>query len=139
MNTSRQNDSVFIEKAMAAVADPYRMSILKEILQKGALRCCDVVSLTGLSQPTCSHHIKLLAESDLIECRKEGRNNFFSLNKNNFKKLENFSNNFPTASRFYLHYPLPGMAVLKQLHFFHCTHPVRGIHSKNLLFVWAEN
>ena len=87
MNTSKQTDNVFYEKAMAAAADPYRMSILREILSKGSLRCCDMVSLTGLSQPTCSHHIKLLAESDLIECRKEGRNNIFTLNKNNFKKL----------------------------------------------------
>jgi DNA-binding transcriptional ArsR family regulator len=94
MNTTKQPDTVFYEKAMAAVADPYRMSILKEILHKGPMRCCDVVSLTGLSQPTCSHHIKLLAESDLIECWKEGRNNFFSLNKSNFKKLGSYFEQF---------------------------------------------
>lgn len=81
------SDLKFYEKAMAAVADPYRMSIVNEISKKGEIRCCDVVGLTGLSQPTCSHHIKLLAESELISCRKQGRNNFFSLNKNNFKKL----------------------------------------------------
>ena len=77
----------FYEKAMSAVADPYRMSILKEISTKGEIRCCDVEGLTGLSQPTCSHHIKLLAESELIDCRKQGRSNYISLNKNNFKKL----------------------------------------------------
>jgi len=86
-NSLRQHDHIFFEKAMAAVADPYRMSIIREMRTKGSLRCCDVVSLTGLSQPTCSHHIKLLAESELIDCRKEGRNNFFTLNKNNIKKL----------------------------------------------------
>lgn len=94
MSTSKQHDSAFFEKAMAAVADPYRMSILKEMLTKGSIRCCDMVSLTGLSQPTCSHHIKLLAESDLIECRKEGRNNFFTINKDNFKKLGEFFEQF---------------------------------------------
>lgn len=94
MNTSKQNDTFFFEKAIAAVADPYRMSILQEILSRGAIRCCDVVSLTGLSQPTCSHHIKLLAESELIECRKEGRNNFFTLNRKNFKKLGTYFEKF---------------------------------------------
>lgn len=84
---SLQTEDKFIEKAMAAVADPYRMSILQEMLEKGEIRCSDMVSLTGLSQPTCSHHIKLLAESDLIECRKDGRNNYFSINRQNFKKL----------------------------------------------------
>jgi ArsR family transcriptional regulator len=89
-----KNESKFFEKAMSAVADPYRLSILQEISKKGTMRCCDVVDLTGLSQPTCSHHIKLLTESELIECRKEGRNHFISLNKNNFKKLGQYIEQF---------------------------------------------
>lgn len=97
MELVQKNNSKFIEKAIAAVADPYRMSILQEMLEKGAIRCCDMVSLTGLSQPTCSHHIKLLAESDLIECRKDGRNNYFSINKENFKKLGQYFEQFTGA------------------------------------------
>ncbi len=97
MNSDDSNNDQFLEKAMAAVADPYRMSILKEMLQKGSIRCCDTVGLTGLSQPTCSHHIKLLAESELIECRKEGRNNYFSINKEKFKKLEQYFQQFAGA------------------------------------------
>lgn len=89
-----KNESKFFEKAMSAVADPYRLSILHEISKKGTMRCCDVVDLTGLSQPTCSHHIKLLTESELIECRKEGRNHFISLNKSNFKKLGQYIEQF---------------------------------------------
>jgi len=92
--TLENTDKAFIEKAMSAVADAYRMSILQQILQKGYIRCCDVVDLTGLSQPTCSHHIKLLVDSELIECRKEGRNNFFTLNRDNFKKLSVFIDQF---------------------------------------------
>jgi ArsR family transcriptional regulator, arsenate/arsenite/antimonite-responsive transcriptional repressor len=90
----KQADTNFIEKAMAAIADPYRLSILQELLEKGSIRCCDAVSLTGLSQPTCSHHIKLLAESELIECRKEGRNNYFTINRHNFKKLGSYFEQF---------------------------------------------
>jgi DNA-binding transcriptional ArsR family regulator len=92
-------DQQYIEKAIAAVADPYRMTILQEILQRGSIRCCDVVGLTGLSQPTCSHHIKLLSESELIECRKEGRNNFFTLNHANFKKLGTYFEQFTRLSQ----------------------------------------
>lgn len=89
-----KNDPKFYEKAMAAVADPCRMSILQEISKKGTMRCCDVVDLTGLSQPTCSHHMKLLSQSELIECRKQGRNIFFTLNKENFKKLGQYFERF---------------------------------------------
>ena len=89
-----KGDLKFYEKAVSAVADPYRMSIVQELSKKGEIRCCDVVTLTGLSQPTCSHHIKLLAESELIDCRKQGRNNIFTLNKENFKKLGKYFEKF---------------------------------------------
>ncbi len=89
-----QRDLKFYEKAMSAVADPYRMSIIQELSEKGEIRCCDVVCMTGLSQPTCSHHIKLLADSGLIVCRKQGRNNIFTLNKENFKKLGQYFEKF---------------------------------------------
>lgn len=89
-----KSDLKFYEKAVSAVADPYRMSILQELSEKGEIRCCDAVSLTGLSQPTCSHHIKLLADSELITCRKQGRNNIFTINKENFKKLGQYFEKF---------------------------------------------
>ena len=92
--TTVKSESQFIEKAISAIADPCRLSILQEISRKGEVCCSDVQGLTGLSQPTCSHHIKLLSESELIECRKEGRNHFFTLNKNNFKKINSFLEKF---------------------------------------------
>jgi ArsR family transcriptional regulator len=84
----------FIEKAMSAIADPCRLSILQELYRKGELCCGDVQTLTGLSQPTCSHHIRLLSDSELIQCRKNGRNLYFTLNKNNFKKIGLFFEKF---------------------------------------------
>ena len=93
MNTLKRENK-FIEKAMSAIADPARLSILQEISIKGEVCCGDVQLLTGLSQPTCSHHIRLLSDSLLIECRKEGRNHFFTLNKINFKKVSFFLEKF---------------------------------------------
>jgi len=93
MNTIK-SEGKFIEKAMNAIADPCRLSILQEISRKGEICCGDVQGLTGLSQPTCSHHIRLLSDSELIQCRKDGRNHFFTLNKNNFKKVSTFLEKF---------------------------------------------
>lgn len=92
-----KSDKKFIEKAMSAIADPCRLSIIEELNKKGQMCCSDVKLLTGLSQPTCSHHIKLLTDSRLIECRKEGRNHFISLNKDNFKKVNTFIEQFTFA------------------------------------------
>ena len=93
MNTIKA-EGKFIEKAMNAIADPCRLSILQEISRKGEICCIDVQSLTGLSQPTCSHHIRLLSDSELIQCRKDGRNHYFTLNRNNFKKVSTFLEKF---------------------------------------------
>ena len=84
----------FFEKAMIASADPSRLSILQELFRKGEICCGDVQVLTGLSQPTCSHHIRLLSDSQLIQCRKNGRNLLFTLNKHNFKKVSLFLDKF---------------------------------------------
>ncbi|HTB52457.1 MAG TPA: metalloregulator ArsR/SmtB family transcription factor [Ferruginibacter sp.] len=92
--TTIKNESRFIEKAMNAIADPCRLSILEEISKKGEVCCGDVQGLTGLSQPTCSHHMKLLSDSALIDCRKHGRNHFFALNRPNFKRLSSFLEKF---------------------------------------------
>lgn len=89
-----KSESRFIEKAINAIADPCRLSILQEISRKGEICCGDVQQLTGLSQPTCSHHIKLLTDSELVECRKDGRNHYFTINKNNFKKVSIFLERF---------------------------------------------
>jgi ArsR family transcriptional regulator, arsenate/arsenite/antimonite-responsive transcriptional repressor len=92
-----KSEQKFIERAMSAIADPCRLSIIEEISKKGKVCCGDVQGLTGLSQPTCSHHIKLLTDSKLIECSKEGRNHFFTLNKNNFKRVSIFFEQFHQA------------------------------------------
>ncbi len=80
----------FIEKAAAAIGDRYRLAILLELAQRGEICCSDVQALTGLAQATCSHHLKLLAESDLVQSRKDGKNHFFRLHHENFSKISAF-------------------------------------------------
>lgn len=94
MDVKNQIHDIFIEKALSAVGDPYRLKIVEQILEKGSIRCCDVVGFTGLTQPTCSHHIKLLNDSGLIDSRKEGRHNIFTINRENFGKLRAYFNRF---------------------------------------------
>ena len=71
--------------ALKALADPQRLLILRELGCTGCCSCaevpaesegmcgCDIESVTGLSQPTVSHHIKLLEQAGLVKARKYGR------------------------------------------------------------------
>ena len=76
-----------IVKIAKALSDKTRILILKEIAKKGSILCGDAEDITELSQPTCSHHIKILVEAELLSTEKNGRSVMVSLNK---KVLDEF-------------------------------------------------
>lgn len=57
----------------AALADPVRLKLLSLIAAAGELCSCDMVEPLAKSQPTVSHHTKILAEAGLIVGDKRGR------------------------------------------------------------------
>lgn len=62
-----------VEKIAKALADEHRLQILREIHRREQLVCGDLQSTCELSQPTISHHVKILAEAGLISSEKNGR------------------------------------------------------------------
>jgi len=60
---------------LGAVADPVRLQVLSIIANSptGEVCACDFVEPLGKSQPTVSHHLKVLAEAGLVEGDKRGR------------------------------------------------------------------
>ena len=57
----------------AAVADPVRLRLLSLIAAAGEVCSCDLMAPLGKSQPTVSHHTKILADAGLIAGDKRGR------------------------------------------------------------------
>jgi ArsR family transcriptional regulator len=72
---------------LTALADKNRLKIVQEIAKKGVITCADAQGIIDLSQPTASHHIKILTESGLIDAKKDGRHLELSLNKKNFNEV----------------------------------------------------
>jgi ArsR family transcriptional regulator len=60
---------------LAAVADPVRLQMLSIIASSssGEVCACDFVGPIDRSQPTVSHHLKVLSEAGLVEGDKRGR------------------------------------------------------------------
>ncbi len=83
-------ETKFIEKAFNAMADKYRLAILLEVASKGNLPVSELQELTGLSQPCVSHHVKILAESGLVEALKEGRNVTLHISREKMQELSKF-------------------------------------------------
>lgn len=59
--------------AFKALADPSRLDVFRLIAAQDAPLCvCDVVDRFSLSQPTISHHLKVLREAGLISVSRRG-------------------------------------------------------------------
>jgi ArsR family transcriptional regulator len=66
---------------LKAVADPVRLQLLSLIRSsKGQEACvCDLTPAVGLSQPTVSHHLKVLTEAGLVTRERRGTWAWFQL------------------------------------------------------------
>jgi ArsR family transcriptional regulator len=71
-----------IEKISKALGDAHRLRILQYISKKGGCgQCSEIQDVIELTQPSISHHVKILTEAGLIEAEKEGRNLKYTLNE----------------------------------------------------------
>ncbi|WP_375001453.1 ArsR/SmtB family transcription factor [Aeromicrobium sp. CTD01-1L150] len=67
--------AVQVAKVFKALGDPTRVKLLSLITAStaGELCVCDLTAPVGLSQPTVSHHMKLLVDADLVSREQRGR------------------------------------------------------------------
>jgi ArsR family transcriptional regulator len=77
----RRDDADALATAFKAIADPGRLRLLSFIAgQPGAEACvCNLVGPLGLSQPTVSHHLRVLTEAGLLARERRGTWMFYRL------------------------------------------------------------
>ncbi|MGB3762619.1 MAG: metalloregulator ArsR/SmtB family transcription factor [Ornithinimicrobium sp.] len=63
-----------LARVFKALGDPVRLRLLSMVAsQSGGEACvCDLTSAFDLSQPTISHHLKVLRETGLLDCERRG-------------------------------------------------------------------
>ena len=62
------------------LADPTRLRLISLLAAAGeACPACDLVEPLGVSQPTVSHHLKVLREGGFVKARRDGRWVYYSL------------------------------------------------------------
>ena len=71
LTDSSANDLAIV---FAALADPVRLRLFDLVWRAGSngVCSCDLVEPLERSQPTISHHLKVLREAGLVESRREG-------------------------------------------------------------------
>src|SRR3954451_6143162 len=55
-----------------ALADPTRVAIVNRLAMAEEVCVCDLTAAFDLSQPTISHHLKVLREAGLVESERRG-------------------------------------------------------------------
>lgn len=70
-----------------ALSDPNRLAIIDMI--KTEEKCaCKILEELQITQPTLSHHMKILCDSGLVNSRREGKWMHYSINKELFEEVK---------------------------------------------------
>ena len=108
MDVAERNELLGTEATAArlkALADPSRLKILEFLLEPSGGCCarddgvcgCDFETLLGLSQPTVSHHLKILVQAGLLSAEKRGRWTYYELEAQAFTHLARYLRGFARA------------------------------------------
>lgn len=84
-------------KVMKALSDPKRVQII-DMLSNGELCACDILEQFDFTQPTLSHHIKVLLNAGLVTVEKVGTWHHYSLNEQCINQLVSDTNQLASAT-----------------------------------------
>ena len=59
-------------RLLAALADPVRLSIVRQLAACDGICACDFTEFTDVSQPTVSHHLRVLREAGVVTSERRG-------------------------------------------------------------------
>jgi ArsR family transcriptional regulator len=81
----------YVERAswFKARPDQHRLMIV-DMLSCGELCACVILNKFNITQPTLSHHMKILCDCGLVRGRKEGKWTYYSLNEKTVQEFKTF-------------------------------------------------
>ncbi len=68
-----ESDAEELAGVLAALADPVRLRLLSLVAAQNEVCSCDLETPLGKSQPTVSHHTRVLSDAGLLAGEKRGR------------------------------------------------------------------
>lgn len=84
-------------RVFKALGDEKRLRILS-LLRQGERCACVLLEDLNLSQPTLSHHMKILCDANLVTGRREGKWVYYSLNAHQGDVLQQMIRDLMTPS-----------------------------------------
>lgn len=96
----KRTDAEQLASLLKALADPTRLQLISAMnASAGSEACvCDLAELVDVSQPTTSHHLKVLTDVGLITREKRGTWVWYSLNQERWREISHLFEQTSTLS-----------------------------------------
>ena len=78
MSARAENQNRFKSTVFYALSDPIRLEIVP-YLRDGEKCVCEIVPHLNLIQPLVSRHLKILKDTGIVRCRKDGTKRMYSI------------------------------------------------------------
>ena len=78
-------------RTFAALADPTRLSVVEELMQRGEMPAGDLVDHVGMTAPAVSRHLKVLREAGVITQRAEGTRRLYRVAPEAMKSISDWT------------------------------------------------
>lgn len=78
-----------------ALADENRLAVVRSLAGRGEMCACQLLDGLDISQPTLSHHMRVLCDCGLVRCRRQGRWCYYSIDPRVAHGLSDFFQGIP--------------------------------------------
>src|SRR6202140_1565764 len=89
-----EEEAVLQARLLKALADPTRLRILSLLSRhEGEVCVFEIVESFTLEQPTISHHLRILRDAGLVDCRKKGLWAYYYVRRDALNRAQEVINN----------------------------------------------
>src|SRR5437667_1482208 len=95
LDMKRQTDPDVL--LLQAAADPTRLAILRQLSSEGPICACNFTGCCDVSQPTVSHHLKVLREAGWVESERRANWIYYSLRPEAVRRFKQLAGQLETG------------------------------------------
>ena len=103
---------VLMAEMFKALGDENRLKLLEE-LKDGEKNAGELLEKLSVTQPTLSHHMKILCDSGIVDSRKDGKWTYYKISEEGIGELLDIINSFAVKGKYKSSFKIEDIVVSK--------------------------